>query len=279
MVKTHGRTVTVIGGDLGSTSGLLVVTVDKQWLRGLGDPSWEGLGHAIRSRVAYQVGEEPKMFDVDTDRATRLDRTDLNELLLPVLARQPLVEQDGGRKIDRFQAILEGEHPAGGGDLEWAHANEVIQVRQIAGLLDNYPDAALVLESFQLRTEVRSPEVLSSDRLRLAVETEEILHGMGRVPFLQTPSEMKTGAMPLVKKGSQARDYSRLKRAGLHFPGMQHATDAGGHVAIFLRACRSHEEIRAQAWPKHFKDWGEEPEEPTVFEPDAVFDSGFEVTS
>lgn len=254
MAKSFGRTITCIGIDPGGTTGLAVVTLDKAWLRGLGDPTWDGLGRAIRARVAYQVGNKPKMFDVDRDRATRLDGFDLNERLMPILARQPLVREDGKRSIERFQAILDGEHFAGGADLSMEHAQEIIQIRQISGLLDNYSEAAVVIESFMLGTEVRSSEVLSPDRLRLSIEAEEILHGEGRIPFLQTPSDMKNDTMPLVTRGGKTRDYSRLQRAGLYFPGMPHATDAAGHIARFLRRARQHEELRVAAWPLHFKE-------------------------
>lgn len=236
--------MSVVGVDPGSTTGLCVVTIDKAWLRGMGAPTWEGLGAVIRAKAAYQVGREGKMFDIDRDRSTALDRNDADSHLMPILSNQPLFEEDGMRSTERFQAILEGEHVAGGGPLTVDRAGEILQVRQIAGLLYNYEEAALVIESFQLRTDVRSAEVLSPDRLRLAIEAEEILHGAGRVPFLQTPADAK-----------QTATNDRLKRAGLWFPGMQHACDAARHVALFLRECRKHESLRAAAWPAHFKEF------------------------
>jgi hypothetical protein len=280
MAKSYGRTATVVAIDGGGTTGIAVITIDKQWLRGLGDPTWDGLGRAIRGRAVYQIGNEPKMFDVDTGRSTRLDGDDLNERLMPILARQPLVKQDGMRSMERFEAILDGSHPAGGDDLSYERAQEIIQLRQIAGLLDNYAEAAIVIESFLLRTEIRNSEVISPDRLRLAIEAEEVLHGEGRVPFLQTPSEMKSDVMPLKKGSKTVRDYSRLQRAGLYFPGMEHGTDAAGHAAKFFKRARTHEEIRSAAWPLHFREWPDDEPESLVLigtDPDVVFDSGFEV--
>ena len=242
-VKPRGRGVSVVGVDPGGTTGICVVTVDKTWLRGAGDSTWEGLGRAIRVKTAYQIGREPKAFDLDKERATRLDQSELNERLLPVLADQPLFTQDGMRSTERFEAILDGKGPAGGGDLLLVDAEEVVQVRQICGLLDNYVSAAVVMEDFTARTEVRAREVYAPDRLRSATQAEEILHGEGRVFFLQQPSMAKTTATD-----------DRLKRADLYFAGMPHATDAARHVLTFLRRARQNETIRAGAWPSHFKD-------------------------
>lgn len=239
--KPKGRGVSVIALDPGSTTGICGVTVDKAWLRGMGEATWAGLHGAIRTRFAYQVGRNPRQFDLDRERTTRLDNFELNERMLPVLARQPLVVQDGMRSTEKFERIIAGEGP--GGDLLMVDAEEVIQVRQIAGLLENYPEAALVIEDFTLRTQVRSREVTAPDRLRASVTTQEILHGEGRIPFLQQPALAK----------STATD-ERLKRAGLYFAGMPHATDAARHLATFLRRCRQHESLRAQAWPSHFSD-------------------------
>ena len=252
MVKPIGRSVTVVAIDPGSTTGLCIVTIDKSWLRGAGDPSWQGLGAAIKSKVAYQIGREPKMFRMDTGRSTKLDVPDLNDRMLPILANQPLITLDGMRSTERFEQILNGEGPAGGGDLLYSDAEEVVQVRQMAGLLDNYAEAAVVCEDFTLRTDVTSREVTAPDRLRASLQHEEILHGEGRTFFLQSASAMKTTTMPLLRPSKTKRDYDRLKRAGLYFAGMPHATDAAGHVALFLREARQHESIRAAAWPTHF---------------------------
>lgn len=254
MPKPRGRGVTVVAVDPGSTTGLCIVTIDKAWLRGAGDPSYGGMAAAVRAKAAYQIGREPKMFNLDRDRSTRLDMDDLNERMLPVLANQPLIVPDGMRSSERFEQILDGKGPAGGGDLLYVDAEEVVQVRQMAGLFDNYAEACIVCEDFTLRTDVTSREVTSSDRLRSAAQAQEILHGEGRTFFLQSASQMKTTTMPLKQGSKTTRNYDRLKRAGLYFTGMPHATDAGGHVALFLREARMHESVRAQAWPVHFSD-------------------------
>lgn len=243
---------TVLSIDPGSTTGLLVASINPRWLKGEGPATWEGLGAAIRFKAAYQIGRQPKRFNIDTGRAMKIDRSEgLDTEMLPVLAEgQPLLdgqdEFDGrGRKTQHVYAILRGETAAvGRGDLLAVDAGEVLQVRQTAGLLDNFPDAALVIEDFQLRMFNQDRETLSPSRLRLAIETEEILHGIGRVPFLQQPSDaMRT-----------ATD-DRLKRANLYFAGMPHATDAARHTATFFRRCRSDESLRSQAFPRHFHTW------------------------
>jgi hypothetical protein len=240
--KPKGSVCTVLAIDPGETTGLAVVSVDVRWLRGLGSATWDGLGKAVRSKVAYQVGRDPKEFSVDRDRATRLDNVD--EALMPILAGQPLEHEDGMRSTERFYSILSGEHEAGGGDLTTVQAGEVAQVRQIAGLLENYPNAALVIEGFTLRGMNSDPTYLSPDRLRLVITVNEILHGSsGRLPFLQQPSYAKGTATD-----------ERLRRAGLYFPGMGHATDAARHAATFLRDARKQEATRAAAFPRHFTD-------------------------
>jgi hypothetical protein len=234
--------------DPGTTSGILVASIKPAWIKGQGSPSWEGLGAAITFKAAYQVGRHPKAFDVEAGRALTIDREEgLDTRMLPVLAEsQPLLdfdEFDGrGRRSEHFYSVLRGERPGGG--LLSIDASEVLQVRQIAGLLDNFPEAAWIIEDFQLRMFNQDREVLSPARLRLALQTEEILHGAsGRVPFLQQPSVIT--AVP----------DERLKRANLYFRGMPHATDAARHLAAFFRRCRSDESVRSAAYPRHFNDW------------------------
>ena len=241
----------VVAVDPGTTTGLLVLSVDPRWLKGQGPATWEGLGGAVRFKAAYQIGRYPKRFNVDTERAYKIDKPEgLDTEMLPVLAEgQPLMgdgEFDGrGRRDQSFYAILRGDTAAvGRGDLSTVDAGEVMQVRQVAGLLDNFPEATLVIEDFVLRTQNQDREALSPTRLRLAIETEEILHGVGRVPFLQQPAE----AM------STATD-ERLKRANLYFRGMPHATDASRHAVTFFRRCRTDEALRSAAFPRHFTGW------------------------
>lgn len=239
---------TVIAVDPGSTTGLAVLSIDARWLRGLGPATWEGLGAAVRFKAAYQIGRLPRTFDLDRRRSVKVDTSALDAALLPVLAaNQPLLgdgEFDGrGRRDVSFYAVLNGDASAPSSVLNTVDAGEVLQVRQISGLFDNYPDAALVIEDFTLRIANSDREVLAPARLRLALQTEEALHGGGRVPFLQQPSEAK----------SVATD-ERLKRANLYFAGMPHATDAARHAAAFLRRLRaSSDSNRADVFPRHFK--------------------------
>lgn len=238
--------------DPGTTSGLLVLSINPRWLKGGGSASWEGLGAAVTFKSAYQVGREPKAFSLDGGRATKLDAAEVDGYMMPIMAKgQPLMEGlddfDGrGRKTAAFYAILSGESTeVGRGDLLMVDAGEMLQVRQIAGLLDNFPEAALVIEDFTLRMFNQDRETLSPARLRLAVACEEAMHGVGRVPFLQQPSD-----------AMRVATNDRLKRANLYFAGMPHATDAARHAALFFRACRTDEELRAQAFPRHFSaEW------------------------
>jgi hypothetical protein len=244
----------VVAVDPGTTTGLLVVSVDPRWLKGFGPASWEGLGAAVKFKAAYQVGRVPRRFDIDRGRSMKIDKPEgLDEEMLPVLAdHQPLMgdgEFDGrGRNDQSFYAILRGDPSGevGRADFLYVDAGEVLQVRQIAGLLDNFSEAALVIENFIPRPTVSTDrEVNSADRLRLGIQTEEVLHGRGRVAFLQTPGDAMRSATD-----------ERLKRARLYFAGMQHSTDAARHACLFLRRCRNDESLRAQAFPRHFTaDW------------------------
>lgn len=246
MPKKNLGPVTVVAVDPGTTTGILVLSVDPRWLKGFGPATWEGLGSAVRFKAAYQIGREPRRFSIDTERAMKIDSPQgLDREMLPIIANnQPLLgdgEFDGsGRNDLRFYGIMRGE--GAGGDLGFVDAGEILQVRQAQGLFDNFPDAALLIEDFALRTQNMDRETLSSPRLRLAMQAEEILHGSGRVAWLQQPSEMR-GAPD-----------DRLRRANLYFAGMRHATDAAAHAAVFLRKCRTSEPLRAQAFPRHYQE-------------------------
>lgn len=242
---------TVIALDPGTTTGIVVVSLNPRWVRGQGSPSWETLGRAVEFFDAYQIGREPRILG--SGRSRKVTDAQINERLLPVLAEgQPLVDDESlefdgrGRRVESLYAILDGEPGTnyGRGDLTTVDAGELLQVHQISGLLDNWPRATLVIEDFILRPTVSTArEVLSPARIRLAVEAQEVLHGEGRLPFLQMPSYMST--VP----------NDRLKRANLYVPGMPHATDAARHAAAFFRRCRANESLRAQAFPRHCADW------------------------
>lgn len=126
---------TIITVDPGTTTGLLVCSVNPRWLKGQGPASWEALGHAVTFKAAYQVGRYPKRFSIDTGHATKLDRAEgLDTEMLPVLAKgQPLMG-DGefggrGRRDQAFYAILRGDPSSvGRGDLSVVDAGEVLQV-------------------------------------------------------------------------------------------------------------------------------------------------------
>jgi len=225
----------ILAIDPGETSGLVVVGFDSEWLEGGGSATWEGIGKAVRWRYAVQLGRDPKAFDFDAGKARKVTDQMSDELHLPVTL-QPLEEDDD--PTFRFYQILDMEGPAGGGDLRMIDHNELRQVRQIAGLLHWHEKAALVIEGFTLRTQTMDPVALSPDRLRFAIEAEEVLHGRGRLPFIQQPSY----AM------STATD-DRLKRAGLYYPGMPHATDAMRHAVTFARDLRRDPELRLRAFP------------------------------
>jgi len=232
---------TILAIDPGETTGIAVLSLNPRWLRGVGAPTWEGLGSAVISRYAVQVGRDPKTFDTGIGKTAKSTNELLEAHHLPVMGSQPL--EDEPDFDARFFAILRDEWAASGGDLTMLDANEIRQLRQIQGLLEIYPKAALVVESFQLRQMSQDPVLLSPERMRFAITSNEVLHGsVGRLPVLQSSSYAMTTATD-----------ERLNRARLYMPGMKHATDAMRHATTFARDCRKDEATRARAFPRHFK--------------------------
>lgn len=239
MPRAKGQVATVIAIDPGVTTGVAVVSIDPAWITGKGPATWEGLGFAIKSRYIVQIGRYPKAWNHDDGKARNTTMESLEGLHLPLLPDpQPLEEPDNA-VWSTFADIVNGEGKAGGGDLTILDANEARQVRQIAGLLDNYPKAALVLESFELHQLAGGKALLAPERLNASIRNEEILHGVGRTPFMQQPAYAKTTATD-----------ARIKRAGLYYPGMVHGTDAARHAATFARDLRQDPELRRQAFPR-----------------------------
>ena len=232
---------TILAIDPGETTGIAVLSLNPRWLRGQGSPTPAGILAATVSRYGVQIGRYPKVFDDGRGKASVTTNAKLESSLMPIYANQPLDDEED--PATRFFARISGEGPAGGGDLTTIQANELSQVRHIAGLLEIHAKAALVIEGFALRKFTQDPSLLSPDRLRFAITANELLHGtIGRTPFLQQPSYAMTTATD-----------DRLQRARLYLPGMPHATDAMRHAMTFARDCRKDESIRRAAFPRHFK--------------------------
>lgn len=196
--------VQVVAIDPGTTTGVIALEVDNRWLVTDLPVDWKTLGRACRIIAVGQIGRHGNWQQGLTNANTR-----------PFENYNAAVHAKGTR-ID---------------------VGEVRQVGEIVDLLARFPEAAIVIEDFQLRTRSMDREALSPDRLRLAIESVELLYGSGRVPYLQQPSLAKNTASD-----------DRLKLAGLWAPGKPHANDALRHATTFLRRARADRRLLADAF-------------------------------
>lgn len=232
--------VSVLAIDPGVTTGICLLTLRKDWLEATDGRqwpgNWEGLSKAIFHSYHAQVGRYPMSWDYQYGRARRTTNDELYQTHMPVYAD----ESHAGPSLAKLQSILDGEWRAGGGELTINTVNELGQIRQVSGLLEIWPKAALVIEDFTLRKFNRDEEFLSPVRVGRGILQEELLHGsVGRIPFLQEPSmAIDTVTDP------------RLKRAGLYRPGMEHANDAARHAALFCVRARKDKSLIEAAWPR-----------------------------
>jgi len=121
---------------------------------------------------------------------------------------------------------------ASGGSGESEHE----QVEWLEGMLDAWPNAAIVREDFILRTSISDREVLSPVRIGFALD--HLLWERSRRVFLQQPAMAKTTATD-----------ERLKSWGLYRPGSAHAKDATRHAITFARRLRGSNALLKEAFP------------------------------
>lgn len=109
------------------------------------------------------------------------------------------------------------------------------QVDTIMGHIESNPEAAIVIEGFQLRTMAAE---LSPVRITAAIDWAMHSSYPGKPLFRQMPS--------LGKRITN----DRLKRGGLYrSDGNEHARDATRHAVMFLRRAKKDLALQAQAWP------------------------------
>lgn len=110
---------------------------------------------------------------------------------------------------------------------------------QLMTLIQIWPDSAIVIEDFIIRTNnSRSREFLSP--VRITEKLDYALWKHSREWFKQQPSEAKTTASD-----------DRLKRWGMYQKegGLVHARDSDRHAITFLRKAKEKLDLRARAWP------------------------------
>lgn len=123
-------------------------------------------------------------------------------------------------------------------------SGEFAGARTVGGLLRAEPEAAVVIEGFDLRIFNKDKDLLSPERLKAVIGYELWLSR--RPYFVQRPRE----------KG--VFHDERLKALGMYerSGGMQHARDADRHALMFASRCaadsRKGRELREMCWPQHF---------------------------
>ncbi|AHN84093.1 hypothetical protein GJ25_gp082 [Mycobacterium phage Hawkeye] len=118
---------------------------------------------------------------------------------------------------------------------------EELCVDDLYEFIKAWPQAAIVIEDFQIRSNQRGREFLSPVRITHALKHRLWIDN--RHVFRQQPADAKVTASD-----------DRLKRWGLYdkFGSMVHARDADRHAITFLRRAKANLKIRAAAWPHLF---------------------------
>lgn len=191
-------------------------------------------------------------------RRTLLSRDPLNETLAPVIALDPgqttgwsLMVVEPESLIDHECKVIESvtTHHHGQVSSLWdenTHTDgESIAVDDIWAMIEQWPEAAVVMEDFVIRMNDRSRQFLSP--VRIMARVDYLLWKHGRTSFRQTPADAKNTCSD-----------DRLKDWGFYdkYGGLNHARDADRHALLFLRKCKQNAQMRAKAWPHLFDKGG-----------------------
>ncbi|ACD49653.1 RuvC-like resolvase [Mycobacterium phage Thoth] len=122
---------------------------------------------------------------------------------------------------------------------------EDLCVADLYEFISAWPQAAVVVEDFVIRSNNRSREFLSPVRITAALK--HLLWADNRYIIRQTPADAKITASD-----------DRLKSWGLYdkHGSLGHARDADRHAITFLRKAKSNPKLRAMAWPHLFGEEG-----------------------
>jgi hypothetical protein len=217
MIKHHQRAADLVWFDPGETTGVCVLSIDPAWLNGAGAADWEGFRRALKQRWFAQIGTEPKLWEDGHAR-----RQGIVSNLPPALFNGVALEEFYRR--------------SGISDFE---LNQIFEAREI---LDLWPSAAWGYEDYVPESMAAAQKgALTPMRFFSTLAFTTIMDDQRpRVPFVQNRT-MKSSASD-----------DRMRLAGLYLPGMPHATDAARHAAVFARAARQKQAVRAAAWPRLF---------------------------
>ena len=191
-------------------------------------------------------------------RRTGGDRDPLNLTTAPVIALDPGQTTGWSLMICNPEALIDPEskvlenittHNHGQVSSLWdehTHTDgESIAVDDLWTFIEQWPEAAIVMEDFVIRMNDRSRQFLSP--VRIMARIDYLLWKHGRFAFRQSPADAKNTCSDI-----------RLKEWGFYdsYGGLNHARDADRHALLFLRKCKQNEIMRRKAWPHLFDEGG-----------------------
>lgn len=115
---------------------------------------------------------------------------------------------------------------------------ESMMCTDLAGLLDSWPDAAVIIEDFILMQKRKDRSLLSP--VRITAKLELRLWENGRTYFRQQPGDAKNTCTD-----ERLRAWGMYETEG----ALEHARDADRHAILFLRRATQSRRLRAAAWP------------------------------
>lgn len=133
--------------------------------------------------------------------------------------------------------------------LKWFHGeidcirDQVAGVHQLKRIIDDWPSAAIVMESFFLR---KTRLGIDLSPVEIIAQIRNYLYYKGRPIHMQQPSQAKTTVTNdrLKLYGCYTEESEELGLAG-------HARDADRHALLFMRRCigAQGKSMRSLAWP------------------------------
>lgn len=215
-------------------------------------------GYLIQVLLASERGGLLGIMAVDLSkgrkRRTFGDRDPLNTTIAPVIALDPGQTTGWSLMIANPEALIDCEakvleninhHQHGQVSSLWdehTHTDgESIAVDDIWNFIEQWPEAAIVMEDFVIRIHDRSRQFLSP--VRIMARLDYLLWKNGRFAFRQSPADAKNTCSDV-----------RLKEWGFYdsYGGLNHARDADRHALLFLRKCKQNHLMRREAWPQLF---------------------------
>lgn len=212
--------------------------------------------------LAERGGNDLGIISIDLSkgrkRRTFVDKDPLNVTVAPVIALDPgqttgwsLMLANPEALIDPESKVLENITTHHHGQVsslldESTHTDgESIAVDDLWSLIEQWPEAAIVMEDFVIRMNDRSRQFLSP--VRIMARMDYLLWKHGRFAFRQSPADAKNTCSDV-----------RLKEWGFYdsYGGLNHARDADRHALLFLRKCKQNVTMRQNAWPHLFGQGG-----------------------